>query len=129
LRLAARLKDHDSGLHGAARGVGIEVLVDLPGRRRSCWARCGVRACATQAGRLLAWAKAWPQRAWAAEGAGGLGHLLAQQLVAAGEPVLDVPAKLGARVRLLDWDRGRERLTYSDWLILKADADRRPAAR
>src|SRR6266700_1130509 len=38
---------------------------------------------------------------WAAEGAGGLGHLLAQQLLSAGERVLDVPAKLGARVRLL----------------------------
>jgi transposase len=60
-----------------------------------------VRACAAQAERLLAWAAAWPQRTWAVEGAGGLGHLLAQQLVAAGERVLDVPPKLGARVRLL----------------------------
>ena len=60
-----------------------------------------VRACAAQAERLLAWAAAWPQRTWAVEGAGGLGHLLAQQLLSAGEPVLDVPPKLGARVRLL----------------------------
>jgi transposase len=60
-----------------------------------------VRACAAQAERLLAWAQAWPQRTWAVEGAGGLGHLLAQQLVAAGERVLDVPPKLAARVRLL----------------------------
>ena len=60
-----------------------------------------VRACAGQAQRLLAWAQAWPQRTWAIEGAGGLGHLLAQQLLAAGERVLDVPPKLGARVRLL----------------------------
>src|SRR5690242_17862241 len=60
-----------------------------------------VRACAAQAERLLAWAAAWPQRTWAVEGAGGLGHLLAQQLLAAGERVLDVPPKLGARVRLL----------------------------
>jgi hypothetical protein len=51
-----------------------------------------VRACAAQAERLLAWAAAWPQRTWAIEGAGGLGHLLA-----AGERVLDVPPKLGAR--------------------------------
>ncbi len=35
------------------------------------------------------------------EGAAGLGHPLAQQLVAAGEQVLDVPPKLAARVRLL----------------------------
>ena len=60
-----------------------------------------VRACAGQAERLLEWAAAWPQRTWAVEGAGGLGHLLAQQLLAAGERVLDVPPKLGARVRLL----------------------------
>src|SRR5215831_15977011 len=60
-----------------------------------------VRACAAQAERLLAWAQAWPQRTWAVEGAGGVGHLLAQQLAAAGERVLDVPPKLAARVRLL----------------------------
>src|SRR5216117_3114974 len=60
-----------------------------------------LRACAAQAERLLTWAKSWPERIWAVEGAGGLGHLLAQQLVAAGERVLDVQPKLGARVRLL----------------------------
>ena len=60
-----------------------------------------VRASAGQAQQLVAWAAAWPERTWAVEGAGGLGHLLAQQLVAAGERVLDVQPKLGARVRLL----------------------------
>jgi transposase len=60
-----------------------------------------VRASAAQADRLLSWAAAWPQRTWAVEGAGGLGHLLAQQLLSAGERVLDVQPKLGARVRLL----------------------------
>src|SRR5215469_7114645 len=60
-----------------------------------------VRASVAQAQRLLAWAAAWPERAWAIEGAAGLGHLLAQQLLAAGERVLDVQPKLGARVRLL----------------------------
>jgi transposase len=60
-----------------------------------------VRASAGQAEQLLEWARAWPQRAWAVEGARGMGHLLAQQLVAAGERVLDVQPKLGARVRLL----------------------------
>ena len=60
-----------------------------------------VRACPAQAERLVAWAASWPERTWAVEGAGGLGHLLAQQLVAAGERVLDVQPKLGARVRLL----------------------------
>ena len=60
-----------------------------------------VRASAAQAGKLIGWAAAWPERTWAVEGAGGLGHLLAQQLVAAGERVLDVQPKLASRVRLL----------------------------
>ncbi len=59
-----------------------------------------VRASAARAERLLAWAAAWPQRTWAVEGAAGLGHLPARQLVAAGERVLDVQPELGARVRL-----------------------------
>jgi hypothetical protein len=60
-----------------------------------------VRASAAQAQRLLDWAKSWPERTWAVEGARGLGHPLAQELVAAGELVLDVQPKLAARVRLL----------------------------
>jgi len=60
-----------------------------------------VRASVAQAERLLDWAQAWPARTWAVEGAGGLGHLLAQELVGAGERVLDVQPKLAARVRLL----------------------------
>ena len=64
-------------------------------------AKLRVRASAGQAQRLVAWAVAWPERTWAVEGAGGLGHLVAQQLVAMGERVLDVQPKLGARVRLL----------------------------
>jgi hypothetical protein len=45
-----------------------------------------VRASTVQAERLLEWAAAWPERTWAVEGAGGLGHLLAQQLLPAGWP-------------------------------------------
>jgi len=60
-----------------------------------------VRACPDQAEQLVAWAAAWPERTWAVEGAPGLGRLLARQLVAAGERVLDVQPKLAARVRLL----------------------------
>ena len=60
-----------------------------------------VRASAAQAGKLVEWAAAWPERTWAVEGAAGLGRLLAQQLVAAGERVLDVQPKLASRVRLL----------------------------
>ena len=60
-----------------------------------------VRASAARAERLVAWAAPWPERTWAVEGAGGPGCLLARQLVAAGELVLDVQPRLGARVRLL----------------------------
>jgi len=60
-----------------------------------------VRASAAQAEKLVEWAAAWPERTWAVEGAAGLGHLLAQQLVAVGERVLDVQPKLASRVRLL----------------------------
>jgi transposase len=61
-----------------------------------------VRAATTQVERLLSWARPWPDRIWAIEGATGLGRLLAQQLLAAGERVLDVQPKLAARVRLLN---------------------------
>jgi transposase len=60
-----------------------------------------VRASAAQAEQLLAWAAVWPERTWAVEGAAGLGNLVAQQLLAAGEVVLDVQPKMAARVRLL----------------------------
>jgi transposase len=60
-----------------------------------------VRSGANQLERLLGWAAGFGERTWAIEGAGGLGYLLAQQLVAAGERVVDVQPKLAARVRLL----------------------------
>jgi transposase len=57
---------------------------------------------------LRAWAARWPQRCWAVEGAHGLGRALAQRLVGDGEQVLDVPAKLAARVRVLSVGHGRK---------------------
>jgi transposase len=56
----------------------------------------------TQCDQLLGWADRFPQRRWAIESASGLGYLLAQQLVAAGEDVVDVLPVLSARVRVLD---------------------------
>jgi transposase len=50
---------------------------------------------------LLGWAQAWPDRQWAVEGATGLGRGVAQLLASASQRVLDVPAKLAARARLL----------------------------
>ena len=65
--------DPHKGSHTAvAIGAAEEPLGDLR-----------VGASAGQAQRLVTWATKWPERTWAVEGAGGLGHLLAQQLVAA----------------------------------------------
>src|SRR5215217_1082436 len=50
---------------------------------------------------LARWGKRFPERCWAVEGAGGLGRSVALRLVAAGERVVDVPAKLSSRARLL----------------------------
>lgn len=60
-----------------------------------------VACTAKTAEHLPAWAQAWPERVWAVEGAADLGHGAAQQLLAAGERVVDVPAKLAARARFL----------------------------
>jgi transposase len=60
-----------------------------------------VRAGDRQVVELLEWAQGAKPRTWAVECAGGMGYLLAQQLVAAGETVLDVPATLASRVRVL----------------------------
>jgi transposase len=65
-------------------------------------ARLRVKANVKQCDQLLAWAEPFGPRVWAIESAGGVGYLLAQQLVAAGEDVFDVPATLSARARLLD---------------------------
>ncbi|MBD0324156.1 MAG: IS110 family transposase [Aldersonia sp.] len=60
-----------------------------------------VRSSSRQVEELLAWAGELGDRIWAVECAGGVGYLVAQQLVAAGDRVLDVPATLAARARLL----------------------------
>lgn len=63
-----------------------------------------------QAGYLAmrAYVKRWPDRLWAVEGANGAGRPLAQRLLEAGEKVVDVPAKLAARVRLFDTGHNRK---------------------
>jgi hypothetical protein len=51
----------------------------------------------------------WSDRIWAVEGANGIGRSVAQRLVAAGEMVVDVPAKLATRVRVFDWSWHEDR--------------------
>ena len=69
-------------------------------------ARVRITANKSQVAALLEFAESYQPRRWAIESAGGLGFLLAQQLVRAGEDVVDVPATLAARVRLLGSGRG-----------------------
>jgi hypothetical protein len=76
---------------GSHTAVAISPAEELLGELR-------VRASAAQAQRLLEWAGDWPQRTWAIGGAAGLGHLLAQQLLAAGDRVAIIGR--GAQIRL-----------------------------
>lgn len=57
---------------------------------------------------MLRLARKWKDRTWVIEGAGGVGCHLAQRLVADGETVVDVPAKLSARARAFDTGHGRK---------------------
>ncbi len=91
--------DPHKGSHTAAALSSTEEVI----------AEVRVDADAKQLALLLEWAEAFSPRRWAVEGAGGTGALLARQLVAAGEEVVDVAPTLSARVRLLD--RGRSAKT------------------
>ena len=57
---------------------------------------------------LRRFAGQWAARRWAVEGCHGAGRSLAQRLVGNGEHVLDVPAKLAARVRVYSQGHGRK---------------------
>lgn len=80
------------------KGSHTAVAID---RDETKLAELRLRSSKQQCARLLDWAVVFPDRRWAIESAGGLGYLLAQQLVAAGEEVVDVPPMLASRVRLL----------------------------
>jgi hypothetical protein len=92
--------DPHKGSHTAAVLDGTEsAIAEL--RRSGCSAS---GSCVRPSSR---WRSCWTKgldggdRVWAIESAGGLGYLLAQQFVAAGESVVDIPATLASRVRLL----------------------------
>jgi transposase len=91
-------------------------------------ARARVRATRKQAQQLLRWAEPLGKRTWAVESAGGLGYLLSQQLVAAGETVLDVPSTLAARIRVLGSGRS-DKNDPNDALSVAVAALRTPALR
>jgi hypothetical protein len=57
-------------------------------------------------------AMVWPNGGWAIEGATGVGAPLTRRLRADGIEVIDVPAKLATRVRLLSIGHGRNGAAY-----------------
>ena len=81
---------HKNSHTAVAIGLGEEPLGELQ-----------VRACPSQAGQLLAWARQWPERAWAIEGAGRAGAPAGPAAGRRRGAGGDVPPKLAARVRLL----------------------------
>ncbi|MDH3755872.1 MAG: GNAT family N-acetyltransferase [Acidimicrobiia bacterium] len=84
-----------------------------------------LRASTVQVERLCEWAGRFEKREWAVESANGLGYLIAQQLLAAGETVFDVPAVLASRVRLLGSIRAWEPVFSSFEQVLGPDLYRR----
>jgi transposase len=87
-----------------------------------------VRSGAGQVRQLLSWAEPFGSRCWAIESASGLGYLLAQQLVTAGETVVDVPATLASRARLLSTGRSNKN-DGNDALSVAVAALRSPGLR
>ena len=90
--------DPHKGSHTAVAIDGNEHVLD----------KIRVRSCSTQTTRLREWADRFGERTWAVESAHGLGYLLAQQLVAAGEDVIDVPPVRASRVRVLGSGRSQK---------------------
>ena len=78
------------------------------GRDEDQIASVKVRATSRQVEQLLCWAEPFEKRTWAIESVGGMGYLLAQQLVAHGESVVDVPATLASRIRVLATGRSNK---------------------
>ena len=83
--------DPHKGSHTAVVVNRNEVVID----------KIRVKSTANQVVKLQRWASDYHDRCWAVESARGLGYLLSQQLVAEGERVVDVPAMMASRVRVL----------------------------
>ena len=57
---------------------------------------------------MLAYLARWPDRVWAIEGCEGIGRHIAHRLLADGQHIVDVPAKLSARARVFASGQGRK---------------------
>ena len=92
------------GMDPHKRSVTIEVMAGdetVHGGGRFATDRVGYQA-------LLRYARRWPDRVWAIEGCGGIGHHVAMRLLADDEEVVDVPPKLSARTRVFATGQGRK---------------------
>jgi transposase len=100
-------------------GVAGRVVIAVDPHKRSWTAaavdgslqlQTSIRVVANREGyrELRRFAVRWSASSWAIEGTGGLGAPLAARLLADGLAVLDVPAKLAARVRALSTGHGRK---------------------
>jgi len=92
------------GMDPHKRSATIEIINDreaVLARGRFGTDRDGYRA-------MLNAGRRHKDRVWAVEGCNGIGRHIAQRLVADGETVLDVPAKLSARARVFATGQGRK---------------------
>ena len=92
------------GMDPHKRSATIEIINDrekILGRGRYATDHDGYRE-------MLTAGRRHRDRIWAVEGCAGIGKHLAQRLVADGETVVDVPAKLSARARVFATGQGRK---------------------
>lgn len=92
------------GMDPHKRSATVEVINDrekVLAQGRFATDRDGYRA-------MLNLGRQHKDRVWAVEGCNGIGRHLAQRLVADGETVLDVPAKLSAQARVFATGQGRK---------------------
>ena len=85
--------------------INAVVVVDVTG---SVLGRSTFAQSTTGFADLMDFARRWPRREWAIEGATGVGKNLAQRLVAKGEAVFDVPSKKSSLVRAFSATSGRK---------------------
>jgi hypothetical protein len=96
-RVVVAVDPHKASWTAAAVDGSLQPLVTV----RVPVSRDGYRA-------LRRFAQCWPHARWAIEGAAGLGAPLTTLLRTDGIEVIDVPAKLAARVRVLSSGHGRK---------------------
>ncbi|MFE9328845.1 transposase [Nocardia sp. NPDC052278] len=92
------------GIDPHKRSATIEIID--PGGKVLATGRYGTDT--TGYSEMISTAKGFGERVWAIEGCKGVGRHLAHRLVADGETVIDVPAKLSAQVGVFATGNGRK---------------------